>query len=230
MGLLGGLALGGLLGSLFFGGAFEGINFMDMLLFAGIAFLAFRLLAAKSSRQPQPAAAETYNRQDSNNSYEPAYYRDNQTPNNAGFDTDIMFSKGGSSAPTSNTTTNVPTDFDQTSFIAGAETAFRHLQAAWDRRDLATIRSLTTDKVFAELQEQLQASSSENKTEVLKVSAELLEVREVGSELEATVLYDSIMREDDGETNQVREVWHFTKPLNSKQTKWFLDGIQQLEN
>jgi predicted lipid-binding transport protein (Tim44 family) len=37
------------------------------------------------------------------------------------------------------------------------------------------------------------------------------------------------MREDEGETEQVREVWHFTKPVNSKQPKWYLDGIQQLE-
>lgn len=52
MGMLGGLALGGLLGSLFFGGAFEGLNLMDMLLFAGIAYLVYRLFAAKAGQQP----------------------------------------------------------------------------------------------------------------------------------------------------------------------------------
>jgi predicted lipid-binding transport protein (Tim44 family) len=57
----------------------------------------------------------------------------------------------------------------------------------------------------------------------------LLEVREQGTELEAAVLFDSLMREDEGETEQVREVWHFTKPISSKQPKWYLDGIQQLE-
>lgn len=113
---------------------------------------------------------------------------------------------------------------------SGKSTAYRYLQAAWDKRDLAAIRGLTTDKVFAEIQDQLRASDASNKTEVLKVNAELLEVREVGSELEATVLFDSIMREDDGNTERVREVWHFSKPVSSKQPKWFLDGIQQLED
>ena len=43
----------------------------------------------------------------------------------------------------------------------------------------ATIRGLSTDKVFAEIQEQMRASSSANKTEILQLHAELLDVREV---------------------------------------------------
>ena len=62
-------------------------------------------------------------------------------------------------------------------------------------------------------------------------SIELLEVREIGSELEATVLFDSIMREDiNAQTEQVREIWHFVKPKSNLQSKWLLDGIQQLED
>jgi predicted lipid-binding transport protein (Tim44 family) len=88
---------------------------------------------------------------------------------------------------------------------------------------------LTTDKVFADIQDQLKALTTENRTEVLKLEAELLEVREVGSELEAVVLFDSIMREDsNAQASQVREVWHFIKPKVSIQPKWYLDGIQQL--
>lgn len=232
MGMLGGLALGGLLGSLFFGGAFENINFMDILVFAGIAFLLMRLFASKA-RQSQPAADNTYGR----NSYsEPNSASDydsapQTSANPAGFNTDLLFGKNapanaaGFNAPAF----DVPADFDQAAFLAGAESAFRYLQSAWDSADLAAIRGLTTDKVFAEIQDQLKASGASNKTEVLKVMPELLEVRQVGNELEAVVLFDCLMREDDGETEQVREVWHFIKPVNSKQTKWFLDGIQQLE-
>ena len=114
-------------------------------------------------------------------------------------------------------------------FLDGAKIAFANLQKAWDERDLAEIRGLTTDKVFAEIQDQLKASDTENRTEILKLEAELLEVREVGSELEAVVLFDTIMREDnDAQAGQVREVWHFIKPKVSIQPKWYLDGIQQL--
>ena len=75
----------------------------------------------------------------------------------------------------------------------------------------------------------MKASDTENHTEILKLEAELLEVREIGSELEAVVLFDSIMREDvNAQAEQVREVWHFIKPKVSIQPKWYLDGIQQL--
>lgn len=227
MGLLGGLALGGLLGSLFFGGAFENINLMDILVFAGIAYLLMRLFAAKA-RQNQPSATTAYSRasysDDQQADYEPAAPSASSA---RGFNTDLMFGKNGESSPAA--MMDIPADFDQAAFLAGAENAYRYLQSAWDKADLAAIRGLSTDKVFAEIQDQLRASGSGNQTEVLKVNSELLEVREVGSELEATVLFDCILREDGGETEQVREVWHFTKPINSKQNKWYLDGLQQLE-
>lgn len=223
MGMLGGLALGGLLGSLFFGGAFEGLNLMDFLLFAGVAYLAYKLFASRTG-QSQPAAGNAYGR----GSHDLGGH---QAPNNspAGFNTDILFGKGQPTGAQA-TPASIPAGFDQPAFLAGAESAYRFLQAAWDKRDLAAIRGLTTDKVFAELQDQLRASDAANKTELLKVNAELLEVREVGSELEATVMFDCIMREDDGATEQVREIWHFTKPVNSTQPKWYLDGIQQLQD
>ncbi|MEY4718226.1 MAG: hypothetical protein RL563_844 [Pseudomonadota bacterium] len=233
MGMLGGLALGGLLGSLFFGGAFEGLNLMDMLLFAGIAYLLYRLLASRA-RQAQPMAKTPYGV--STPSTATPYQRDSldQDNRNSGFNTDVMFGKGKGgeafNAGSYNQPLNVPANFDQAGFLRGAESAYRFLQEAWDKRDLAAIRGLTTDKVFAELQDQLRATPAANKTDVLKVNTELLEVREVGSELEATVLFDCVLREDDGPSGQVREVWHFIKPVNSQQPKWFLDGIQQLEN
>lgn len=231
MGMLGGLALGGLLGSLFFGGAFESFNFMDILLFAGIAYLVFRLFASRTAGQSQPLG-NTYGRntyQETNNNQ--ATYGNGGQPvaPPARFNTDVLFGKGKNAGyQGAEFEANIPADFDQHAFLTGAESAYRFLQAAWDNRDLASIRGLTTDKVFAEIQGQLKATDAINKTEVLKLNAELLDVREVGSELEATVLFDSLMREDDGQDEQVKEVWHFTKPINSKQPKWYLDGIQQL--
>jgi predicted lipid-binding transport protein (Tim44 family) len=229
MGMLGGLALGGLLGSLFFGGAFESFNFMDILIFGGIAYLLYRLFAARSAGQSQPVG-NAYGRSSYQDTVSPAN-SEQPLPNSARFNTDVLFGKdknaGYQAAEFS--AANIPADFDQRAFLAGAESAYRYLQAAWDNRDLASIRGLTTDKVFAEIQDQLRASDAANKTEVLKLNTELLDVREVGSELEATVLFDSLMREDGGQAEQVKEVWHFTKPKSSKQPKWFLDGIQQLE-
>jgi len=233
MGMLGGLALGGLLGSLFHGGGFQGINFMDILIFGGIAFLLYKLFAAKKAGSVQQPA---YHRT-ADNSYQ------EQQPTQAdpaGFNTDILFgnkNNTGSSEPLTQPvqqdanfgTAVVPAGFDQKAFLDGAKIAFASLQKAWDERDLAEIRGLTTDKVFAEIQDQLKSSTAENRTEILKLEAELLEVREAGSELEAVVLFDTIMREEsEAQAGQVREVWHFIKPKVSVQPKWYLDGIQQL--
>ncbi len=229
MGMLGGLALGGLLGSLFAGGGFQGINFMDMLIFGGIAWLLYKWFAAKKA-----GSAPAYNRSADNAAS--SYQQPQEHP--AGFDTDILFKKAMSKTAASESYVQadagsvsavIPKDFDQQAFLIGAKKAFTELQKAWDDRDLAEIRGLTTDKVFADIQDQLKASATENHTDILKLEAELLEVRELGSELVAVVLFDTIMREDNtAQAEQVREVWHFIKPKLSIQPKWYLDGIQQL--
>lgn len=235
MGLFGSLALGGLLGALFFGGAFEGINFMDILIFGGIAWLLYKLFAAKT-RISRPSAYENYS---SHTPYdtETSTQRSNARPQtSAQFDTDVLFNKHKKNQRPEQTfsqqnAADYTKDFDLENFLTGAKTAFRNLQTAWDKRDLAEIRGLTTDKVFAEIQQQLQASKDENHTEVLELSAELLDVKENGTELQASVLFDAMIRESITELAEpVKEVWHFIKPIRSIQPKWYLDGIQQLED
>lgn len=246
MGMLGGLALGGLLGALFFGGAFEGINFLDMLLFAGLAYLLYKMFAARAANRAEPTQAYGQGNtqyRDSYTNYDDKFGRAEEPVrdrgSSAGFDTDLLFNKNAKSAFKGESAVSdagfeapvIPAGFDQAAFLDGAKAAFRMLQKAWDTRDLAEIRGLTTDKVFAEIQEQLRASNEENHTEILKLEAELLDYREVGNELEVVVLFDTIMREDrDAQASQVREVWHFVKPVRSLQPTWYLDGIQQLED
>ena len=240
MGMLGGLALGGLLGSMFMGGGFHGLNLMDMLVFGGIAFLLYRMFAARKASAPPPIFGQSSGRtshdsyQDTASGYSP------QTTQNRpnGFDTDILFNKNKPNADVVEqnfqqdadfNSAIIPAGFDTQGFLAGAKIAYKNLQKAWDERDLAEIRGLTTDKVFAEIQDQINALTEDNHTDVLKIEAELLEVREIGNDIEAVVLFDTVMREDrDAQAGQVREVWHFVKPSNPKQTKWLLDGIQQL--
>lgn len=230
---LGGMALGGLLGAMFFGGGFEGINFLDLLMFAGIAFLLFRFLAARRAGSERvaspgghydvPREAETVLQR-----------RADHGASGAGFDTDILSRKAGgapleSSAPAAPV---LPADFDTASFLGGARSAYQMMQKAWDEADLATLRGLTTDKVFGELQDQIRARGDRsNQTDLLKVEAELLEVRDVGADREVSVLFDVLMRESaEAQPAQVREVWHFTRARNSRQPTWFLDGIQQLDD
>ncbi len=232
-GLLGGLLVGGLLGSLLMGGAFEGLNFMDILIFAGIAYMLYKLFAA---RKPAPVTNRA--------SYERSNMGESQASpeaNSAGFNTDRLFG-GDKQSPSAgspfepdasfNEPAPIPADFDQQSFLDGAKRAFEMMQKAWDERDLGFIRQFSTDKVFAEIQDQLREIEGDNKTDLLKLEAELLEVREVDGTQEATVLFNAMMREYDSEDSrpeQVREVWHFIRQSDSKDKAWYLDGLQQLE-
>jgi predicted lipid-binding transport protein (Tim44 family) len=153
----------------------------------------------------------------------------------AGFDTDLLFRKSDTSVSSSTVDlaksmpSNVPAGFDSSEFLQDVKHRYTLLQKAWDERDFAEIRGLTSDKVFAEIQDQLKGSTEINKTDILKLEAEILEVRDLTSEFEAVVLFDTIMRESEHEhPNQVREVWHFVKSKSGFQSNWILDGIQQL--
>jgi predicted lipid-binding transport protein (Tim44 family) len=233
-GMLGGLALGGLLGALFFGGAFEGLKLFDILVFAGIALLLYYLFRMRRRARGMSAASPGDGAPGSG-AFERNAYEDRSE---RGFDTDLLLKREGQGeaatvapAPLS----SIPEGFDRERFLEGAQSAYRRLQEAWDKGDLADIRQFTTDTVFTEIQDQFRARSGTNRTDVFKVDAQLLEAREVDDRTEASVLFDVLMREVDSEKGedarpyQVREVWHFIRPNRSTRPTWFLDGIQQLE-
>lgn len=241
-GMLGGLALGGLLGALLFGGAFEGLNFLDLVLFAGIAYLLYRLFTARArGSRPRTAGGP----QPGVGSHWGSTAATAGTPE-WGLDTPEMKRKFDPDAAAGTdrlplvaevqADADFPPEIDREAFLAGAERAYRTLQTAWDHGDLETLRSLTTPAVFAELQGQFTGRSGNNDTSVLRLGVELLELRRVGDQLEATVLYDAILREVDDSTTgdargqQVREVWHFVRSVDAERPTWFLDGIQQLES
>ncbi len=208
-----------------------GFGWLGYLLLGGLGYLAYRFFFAKKTPPTsQPNYQRTVN--------EPAYSAPAASSgSSANFNTDIMFKKGDSTVSSSKVNlaksrdTAMPAGFDSVAFLDNVKHRYMDLQQAWDARDFAEIRGLTTDKVFAEIQEQLKSSTETNETDVLKLDADILEVRELSSEFEAVVLFDAIMREDDaGQANQVREVWHFVKSKSGFNANWMLDGIQQLED
>lgn len=239
MGMLGGLALGGLLGALFFGGAFEGINMLDFLLFGGLAFLAWKLLSSRAPASVPAGGADVFRRETYRDIPDaPARQADAassagpSTKLRAGFDTDVLFGRGKAPAPAfvSSAPVSIPADFDTAAFLEGAEAAYRQLQDAWNQGELAEIRGLSTDRVFAEIQDQFRAAKGENYSEILELHAELLEVTDGATDREASVLFDALLREAPGaEPVRVEEVWRFVRSRASRQPTWFLDGIQQVE-
>ncbi len=223
MGILGGLAIGGLLGALFFGGAFENINFLDILIFALIGFVLFKLFTSRSRQAP--ATAQGPSPQEF--STQEAQYSAPETTTSGQTQSASVSSFGGITLD--ELRSEISRDFDKSAFLDGAKSCYARLQNAWDEGDLADIRQFTTDHVFAEIQEQLKNHQAKSETKILSLNAELISARQLGEAMEATVLFEARLVED-GDESTVNEVWHFVRSATSLTPTWHLDGIQQVED
>ena len=125
---------------------------------------------------------------------------------------------------------NIPADFPVESFQRSAKTTFIRLQAANDRKDLDDIREYTTPEMFAEISMQLQErGAAPQKTDVIAIDGELLEVANEGDFALASVRFTGQLRENNGAPEGVDEIWHVQKNLRDDKSVWLLAGIQQTD-
>jgi predicted lipid-binding transport protein (Tim44 family) len=222
-GMLGGFMLGGLLGSLFFGGGhgYGGPGLLDLLVVGALIFMLLRFL--KSRSMAGAAAGTTGFARSSLPVDSPLPGGWGTTPAGAG-----AIELDSAPAPA---TATLPPGFDTAEFIEGAKAAYSRLQRSWDQRDLEDIRHFTTPEVWSEIKRQSDEEPQTGKTELVLVNASLLDVRTDGGRTEATVLYDVLMRESpqESQTKRVREIWHFRRETEQPGSFWLLQGIQQVE-
>ena len=215
-GPLAGLAAGGLLAALFMGGAFEGVNMMDVLMLAALmAAIFFVIRMMRKSRQEQVTRPLQYSGMDANTSNSPI------PPTSMGL---------GTATETTQKTANIPADFKVEPFLRNAKTSFIRLQAANDARDLNDIREYTTPEMYAEISMQISERGDEpQKTEVLSINAELLEVVTTDDQAIASVRFNGQLRESpDSLPESIDEIWHVQKSLKDAEAVWLLAGIQQV--
>ncbi|MBU2410211.1 MAG: 39S ribosomal protein L45, partial [Gammaproteobacteria bacterium] len=86
----------------------------------------------------------------------------------------------------------IPAGFDVDGFVAAAKRNFVTLQAAWDKADIGTLRSMMTDGMVGEIQQQLAERENHtgglpNKTEVVMLDAQLLGIEELPDAYMASV-------------------------------------------
>ena len=129
----------------------------------------------------------------------------------------------------------VPADFDAEGFLAAAKRNFTTLQAAWDRSDIATLRSMMTDGMLDEIRAQLaereaqRAGEHPNHTEVVILEAQLLGIEDLGDAYMASVEFSGMIREEPSAgPSPFREVWNMTKP-KSGNSGWLVAGLQALQ-
>lgn len=222
-GILGGLLVGGLLGSLLGGGAFEGIQFMDILIIGLIAFVIFKLmrgmLGAKqgsmNQHRQQPAfgnSAPKFEQPNVHNFEQP------QNVNQGGF--------GGFGAQ-SDVPHNFPPSFDQAAFVNGSREHYRIIQGAWNHNQLETIEEYVSPSLYQDLQEERAKLDGEQHTDVMYVDAEIVRADYDASKAQLSLQFSGRYRDSaEGIEEDIDDVWHLERDLTVDNAPWLIVGIQ----
>jgi predicted lipid-binding transport protein (Tim44 family) len=202
-GILGGLALGGLLAW-----ALSGTGLATILLFALLAIAAVVAFQAMRRRaQPAPENVQFAGM----SGHERVMLPERQA------------SSGALHAPSS-----LPAGFDAAGFLRAAKTNFLKLQLANDAGELDEIREFTTDEMFDALRQDVLQRAGRQETDVVSLNADLLEVTTEQDDHWASVRFSGLVRETAAaEPVGFEEVWNLVRPAQGT-SGWLLAGIQQM--
>ncbi len=210
MPMLGGLALGGLLGAMFAGSPVLStiLSAMMVALLAFAALTVFRMLRApRSEARPLHYAglgSETVA----------------APPPSQATDFDA---RAAAVAPRA----GIPAGFDVNGFLRAAKSNFIKLQIANDTGSLDELREVATPEMYAVLSEDLRGRGAQQ-TDVVTLNADLLEVATEGGRHWASVRFSGLASEAPGAAPAgFEEVWNLSKPVDGS-SGWQLAGIQQM--
>ena len=203
MGLMGGVLAGGMLGALFFGGAFEGVQMMDILMLAIAGFVIFKLfgMMKKSSQvYATPAGPVRMNTQEAT----------------------------ASGSDDESTPMVLPNWFNAEQFVKGAKSHFGNLQTAWDVKDWDEISSYTTPELLAELKRERAELSDELNTQVVSVEAQLIGFQEESGFVVAAISFSGKIKEDSAlVAKDFDETWQLTRDMSVDNADWVIAVIEQ---
>lgn len=208
-GLAAGLGIAALLSHFGMGGEVAGLLMLALGAVIVFALLRRFMGGAARSQQPQPAYAGNVSPMAREAHEQPAY--------------------GGSAAAAPEAGQgSFPAGFDVTAFERQAKLNFIRLQAANDAGDLADIRDFTSPEIFAEIKLGLdERGGKPQKTDVVVLNADVLEVVEEAGQYIASVRYHGTLREESNAgPAPFDEIWHLVKPVDGHRG-WTLAGIQQ---
>ncbi|MEH6625803.1 MAG: TIM44-like domain-containing protein [Motiliproteus sp.] len=220
-GMMGGLLAGGILGAMFFGGAFEGIQMMDILIVGLIGFVLFRFLGRMKQSQQKPQYAGGY--QPDPQSHQPQQ-RQAADADAGSFEPTPLMSNRLAEAEL-----ELPSWFKKDAFLEGARAHFTGLQQAWNRNDLDEISDYCDPELFKVMQaEREKLGTAELDNEVVSVMAEVIGFAERNECAELSVNFYGWMREGtDAQSTEFNEIWHLTRDTTVADSDWFIVGIEQ---
>ncbi len=236
MGGLAGFALGGLLGSMLFGGGMGGmgggIGFLEILLIGGGIFLLWRMF---KSRQPQPAGS--YGQSSGGPSWQNQTQAYEATPT-----APMAGATAGDLDRGLSYIRQMDGGFDPARFSDQASDIFFKVQAAWMQRDMRSASAVLTPDMVDTMQkdcDRLRAQGRINRLENIAVRSvtpteawqeggqDFLTVCFLASLLDYTVEESSGQVVDGSRSEPVKfeEYWTFTRPVGPN--AWRLSAIQQ---
>ncbi|WP_318478803.1 Tim44 domain-containing protein [Photobacterium leiognathi] len=217
-GLLGGLLAGGLLAA-FFGGAFDGIQFMDILIIGVIAFVLFKLFKAMRANKGTPMGhRESY----AGNSPQQPQQQYRQA---AGAQSQLQ--NGGFESTDSDVPFNLPPNFNMNAFLSGSRDHYRIIQGAWNHNELEKIREYVSPALFADLEAERAKLSGEQHTEVMYVDAELVRADYDANTAQLSIKFSGRYKDSvEGVEEDITDVWHLERDLKTPNAPWLIVGIQ----
>jgi predicted lipid-binding transport protein (Tim44 family) len=217
--MLGGLAIGGMLGALFAGQGFGGA-LGSILMIALLAFAAVFVVRLLMRGRAQPAAAGA------GAGGQPMQY---QGLGNETVAAPPPSQSAGFEAQPVPVATNVPAGFDVAGFVRHAKLSYIRLQGANDAGNLDEIRDFTTPEMFESLKADIAArDGARQTTDVVTLNADLLEVVTEGDRHWASVRFAGMVSETPGQAPVAfEEIWNLSKPVDGS-AGWMLSGIQQM--
>ena len=225
-GLLGGLLAGGLLAA-FFGGAFEGINFMDILILGLIAFVIFKfmrgMLGAKQGSMNQQRQQPAFG---GNN---PRSQFDQEQSNFQSFEQPQSGATAGGfgSAGQSDVPHNYPPGFDQAAFVNGAREHYRILQGAWNHNELHTIEEYVSPSLLQDLISERAKLDGEQHTDVMYVDAEIVRADYDATKAQLSLQFSGRYRDAiENIEEDIEDIWHLERDLTVANAPWLIVGLQ----
>lgn len=216
LGPLAGLAAGGLLASMFMGDGFQGMQFLDILIMAVIAFLIFRFISARRRKQQagvqMAGAGAPYQRETVEQPVQPAQ--------------NSIF--GGGSAAPARPVINAPAWFNEQSFVTAARNHFQSLQQHWDANEMDKIAEFVTPQLLQSLkQERNDLGEGFQSTYIDDLNVQLDGVDDRADKTIATLTFSGVAktsRFDQGEA--FSESWNMERASGENQP-WLVAGIRQ---
>jgi len=125
------------------------------------------------------------------------------------------------------TTGRWPAEFNAAEFVRHARLNFVRLQEAYDRKDLSAMRDFLAPEVYREIEADIRSTgSAEERTEVLTLEADVLDVVQDARAYVVSVRFTGMMRDAGRDAEPFTEIWHLEKPL-AERSGWVVAGIQQ---